>query len=213
VDTAAFASALSGAFDDFPHDETPRDPLFAEILDRVGGLAKPNNLALLAAASSLLEPGESYVEAGSFNGASLIAASYGKNGDFVGIDDFSMDEGSRDRLAANLDDFGCEDVTILEGDVFDVLRSDALAQRRIGIYYYDAAHGYEQQVEGLRLAERYLADEALVIVDDTDWERVERAVDDYLASQPRATPLLRVEGRTYGAPQWWEGMRVLRWKT
>jgi hypothetical protein len=212
VDTAAFLDALGRAFVSFPHDETPRDPLFERILAEVGGLAKPNNLALIAAATSVLPNGESYVEAGSLKGASLIAASYGKDGDFVGIDDFSMAEGNRKRLAANLEAFGCAHATVLEGDVFDVLRSGALGDRRVGIYYYDAGHSFEEQVAGLRLIEPYLADEALLIVDDTDWERVERAVDAYLAAQPDATALLRIDGKDRGAPHWWEGMRVLAWK-
>jgi hypothetical protein len=210
--TAGFIDALARAFDDFPHSEAPRDPLFEEILRRVGGLARPNNLALIAAATTLLAAGESYVEAGSLKGASLIAASYGKQGDFVGIDDFSMDAESRDRLAENLAAFGCTHASVLEGDVFDALRSDALDGRRVGVYYYDAAHGYEQQLDGLRLVERHLADEALLIVDDTDWARVDRAVDDYLASQPKAAQLLRIDGKDRGAPHWWEGMRVLSWR-
>jgi hypothetical protein len=211
METRAFLDALHAAFDDFPHDETPRDPTFARILDEVGGLARPNNLALLAAATTALGEGESYVEAGSFKGASLIAASSGKRGDFVGIDDFSMQEDAREALAANLRAFGCTHATVLEGNVFDVLRGGALAGRRVGVYYYDAAHGYEEQLDGLRLVEPYLAEEALLIVDDTDWDRVGRAVDDYLAAQPKATELLSVDGKRRGAPHWWEGMRVLSW--
>jgi hypothetical protein len=211
METRAFLDALHAAFDDFPHDETPRDPTFARILDEVGGLARPNNLALLAAATTALGEGESYVEAGSFKGASLIAASSGKRGDFVGIDDFSLREGSRELLGANLEAFGCEHAKVLEGDVFDVLRSGALGERRVGVYYYDAAHGLEEQIAGLRLIEPYLAEEALLIVDDTDWERVAEAVDAYVASQSRAEELLRVAGKSQGAPRWWEGMRVLRW--
>jgi hypothetical protein len=206
-----FLDALRGAFDDFPNDESPRDPLFERILAEVGGLARPNNLALIGAAASALGVGESYVEAGSFKGASLIAASYGNQGDFVGIDDFSMEAGSRDLLDANLAAFGCMHAVVLEGDVFEVLRGRALEGRRVGVYYYDAAHGREQQLEGLRLVEPYLADEALLIVDDSDWERVSLAVDDYLAGQPAARELLRVDGKSRGAPQWWEGMRVLSW--
>src|SRR5439155_23777190 len=117
-------------------------------LDEVGGLAKPNNLALVAAATSALDAGESYVEAGSFKGASLIAASRGKNGDFVGIDDFSMTAGSRNLLAANLAAFGCTHTEVIEGDVFEILRGGALAGRRVGVYYYDAAHGRRQQLDG-----------------------------------------------------------------
>jgi hypothetical protein len=211
MDTAAFLDALHGAFDDFPHDETPRDPFFERLLDEVGGLARPNNLALIAAATSALADGESYVEAGSYKGASLIAAAYGKQGDFVGIDDFSMQKADRAVLDANLRAFGCSHATIIESDVFEALRGDDLEGRRVGVYYYDAAHGREQQLAGLRLIEPYLGPESILIIDDTDWEEVERAVDDYLAGQPNAAALLRVRGKTDGAPAWWEGMRVLAW--
>jgi hypothetical protein len=211
VDIAAFTDELSCAFDDFPTDETPRDPFYERILEEIGGLARPNNLALIAAATQALGDSESYVEAGSFKGASLIAASHGKQGDFVGIDDFSMDKASGDRLRANLDAFGCAHATVLEGDVFDVLAAGALAGRRVGVYYYDAGHEFEQQLDGLRLVEPYLADEALLIVDDTDWDAVERAVDEYLSTQLHAEELLRIGGKRRGAPHWWEGVRVLAW--
>ena len=211
MDGDAFLRALHDSFDRFPQDERPRDPLFRRIMDDVGGLAKPNNLALIAAATTALGDGESYVEAGSFKGASLIAASHGKRGDFVGIDDFSLQDGSRELLDSNLAAFNCRHVTVLEGDVFELLRNGAFGGRRVGVYYYDAAHGREQQLEGLRLIEPHLVDGALLIVDDTDWAHVAEAVDEYLASQPEATELLRVAGKDGGAPEWWEGMRVLHW--
>ncbi len=50
-----------------------------------------------------------------------------------------------------------------------------------------------------------------MIVDDTDWTDVARAMDDYLAAQPRARRILTVDGKDRGAPQWWEGMQVLVW--
>jgi protein O-GlcNAc transferase len=211
MDASVFLDELHRAFDDFPNDLAPRDPLFERILRDVGGLAKPNNLALIAAATSALAPGESYVEAGSFKGASLIAACYGKRGNFVGIDDFSMGEATRELLVANLRAFDCSHATIIESDVFEALTDGSLAGRHVGVYYYDAAHGREQQLAGLRLIEPYLSEESLLIVDDTDWKEVEQAVDEYLASQPSAMELLRLRGKDGGSPAWWEGMRVLRW--
>ena len=47
---------------------------FAEILEAVPGLAKPNNLALLNVAARCLGDGESYVEVGTYHGTSLISA-------------------------------------------------------------------------------------------------------------------------------------------
>ena len=52
---------------------------------------------------------------------------------------------------------------------------------------------------------------ALLVVDDTDWENVERAQDDYVAGQPRARRVLTIEGKERGFPQWWEWMQVLVW--
>ena len=77
---------------------------------------------------------------------------------------------------------------------------------------YDAAHDYESQVESLRLVEPYLAEGALLIVDDTDWEQVARAIRDYLAGQPRAELLVELVGKDHGQPWWWEGVQVFRWR-
>ena len=213
MDPDRFLRELPTLFDDFPQSEAPRDPRFAALLADVKGLARPNNLALLNLAASLLGPGESYVEVGTFRGTSLIAALLGNEShDVVAIDDFSLYEGSRETLDANLRRAGLEGIpSILEGDAFKIVPGGALGDRQVGVWYYDAAHDYESQVEGLRIAEPYLMPGALLIVDDTDWERVARALDDYLAEQPRARRILTIDGKDHGAPQWWSGMQVLAW--
>jgi hypothetical protein len=98
-----------------------------------------------------------------------------------------------------------------EGDVFELLRAGALTGRRIGVWYYDAGHAYEQQINGLRLVEPYLAERALLIVDDADWERVASATRNYVAAQPRARPLLDLAGNDRGSPHWWYGVQLLGW--
>jgi hypothetical protein len=87
----------------------------------------------------------------------------------------------------------------------------ALGDARVGVWYYDAVHTYDRQLDGLRIAELYLAPDALLIVDDTDWEQVGRAMDDYLAEQPRVSRVLTIGGKDRGFPHWYEGMQVLRW--
>lgn len=182
---------------------------FEVILEDVPGLAKPNNLALLNVAARCLAPGEHYVEVGTFRGTSLISAMQDNDrGLFVALDDWSREGGDNHQLVSNLDRYGLR-ATIVDGDAFETLRRGIPSP--VGVYYYDAGHEYEEQLDGLRLVERYLASPALMIVDDTDWERVERAVDDYLAAQPRASEIFRADGGDHGRPEWWYGMRVLRW--
>jgi predicted O-methyltransferase YrrM len=212
VDAERFARELSGLFDDFPHSEHPRDRRFQAIAEGVENLARENNLALLNLAASCLDPGEAYVEVGVFHGASLIAAMLGnEDRTFVGIDGFQFRDGSLEKVEENLARFGLSAPEMLVGDVFDLVAEGALDGLSVGIWYYDALHTYEAQLEGLRVAEGSLRPGALMIVDDSDWDDVSRAIDDYVAEQPRARHLLTVDGKERGLPHWWEGMAVLEW--
>ena len=213
MDADRFLAELPELFDDFPGSEHPRDRRFRPIAEGVENLARENNLALVNLAASCLDSGEAYVEVGTFHGASLIAAMLGNEGKrIVGIDGFGFREASLEKVRANVARFGLRDPEIVVGDAFELVPGGALDDSRIGVWYYDADHSFEAQVEGLRIAEPHLVPGALLIVDDTDWEDVDRAMDAYLANQPRARRLLTIEGKTRGAPQWWEGMQVLVWE-
>ena len=212
LDSERFLLELPGLFDDFPRSEHPRDRRFARIADEVENLAKENNFALLNLAASCLGEEDAYVEVGVFHGASLVAAMLGnEDRRFVGIDSFEFRDATLDEVERNLKAFGLTRPELLVGDVFELVPAGALKDLRAGVWYYDALHTYEAQLEGLRVAEPWLGPGALLIVDDTDWEQVERAMDDYLAEQPRARRILTIDGKDRGFPQWWEGMQVLVW--
>jgi predicted O-methyltransferase YrrM len=212
MDAERFLRELPALFDDFPRSGHPRDRRFADVLERLDGLACENNLALVNLAASLLAPDECYVEIGTFKGASLVAAMLGnEEHDFVAVDSFALAGGSRARLETNVRGFGLEPPEILEGDVFELLHGGALDGRSIGVCYWDLLHKYEPQLAGLRLLERHLAPGAVVIVDDSDWEGVELALADYFAGQPRARRLLTLGGDRRGQPWWWEGVVAYAW--
>ena len=212
MDADRFLAELPRLFADYPRSEHPLDRRFAPIAEEVENLARENNLALLNLAARCLGAGEAYVEVGVFHGASLIAAMLGNEGKrFVGTDSFEFRDASLEKVEANLARYGLELPEIVVGDAFDLVPAGALEDVVIGVWYYDASHSYEAQLEGLRIAEPHLAPGALVIVDDTDWDDVDRAMDDYVASQTRARRVLTIDGKSRGAPQWWEGMQVLVW--
>jgi predicted O-methyltransferase YrrM len=212
LDADRFLAELPRLFDDYPRSEHPRDRRFRPIAEGVENFARENNLALLNLAASCLGPDEAYVEVGVFHGASLIAAMLGNEAKrFVGIDSFQFRGTSPDKVEANLARHGLDVPEMLVGDAFELVPGGALGDTRVGVWYYDAGHSFDAQVEGLRIAEPHLVPGALVIVDDTDWDDVDRAMDAYLAEQPRARRILTIDGSTRGAPQWWEGMQVLVW--
>src|SRR6266545_3321047 len=170
MDVEQFTAELPALFDDFPRSMHPRRAgsvaggagdaqrkdrgargtpgrRFDDVIDDVPNLAAENVLALLNLAASLLAPGESYVEVGTYYGASLLGAMRGNKGDFVAVDLFSFEAheakgrklpaASRKGLEENLRRFGLEGATILEGDAFEVIEGGALGARRVGVYYYD----------------------------------------------------------------------------
>jgi predicted O-methyltransferase YrrM len=213
MDSERFLRELPSLFEDFPRSEHPLDRRFAPIVERVENLTSENVLALLNLAAKCLGEGETYVEVGVYHGASLIATLLGnEDRDVLAIDGFEFRDASREQVERNLASFGLEAPELLVGDVFELVPSGALESRKVGAWYYDAAHDYDSQVRGLQIVEPYLVPGALVIVDDTDWADVERALEDYRSMQPRARHLLTIDGKSRGAPQWWEGMQVLRWE-
>jgi predicted O-methyltransferase YrrM len=208
-----FLRELPALFEDYPRSEHPRDRRLQPVAEEVENLARENNLALLNLAASLLGAGEAYVEVGVYHGASLIASMLGnEDRQFVGIDSFGFRDANLETVEENLDRFGLPRPELVVGDAFELVPAGALDGIAVGVWYYDAAHDYDSQVQGLRIAEPLLVRGALLIVDDTDWQNVARAMDDYLAQQPRAERILTIDGKSRGAPQWWEGMQVLRWR-
>jgi Methyltransferase domain len=219
VDVDRFAAELPGLFDAFPRSEVPRGRRFDDVIDGIPNLATENVLALLNLAASLLGPGESYVEVGSFYGASLIGAMRGNSGDFIAIDRFSFDvpevrgrllpRASRAGLEESLARFGATEATILEGDAFELIEGGALGERRVGVYYWDGPHDYDGQLRGMRAIEPWLAPEALIVVDDYDWEAVADATHDYVATEPQTELLVEIGGEAAGQVWWWDGVAVV----
>jgi hypothetical protein len=222
VDVDRFAAELPGLFDDYPRSEIPRGRRFDDVIGGIPNLATENVLALLNLSASLLRPGESYVEVGSFYGASLIGAMRGNTGDFVAIDRFSFDvpevrgrplpRASRAGLEESLARFDADSATILEGDAFELIEGGALGDRRVGVYYWDGPHDYDGQLRGMRAIEPWLTPEALIVVDDYDWEAVARATHDYVAAEPRAELLVEIGGEAADQVWWWDGVAVVAWR-
>ncbi len=210
MDCERFMAELPGLFDDFPISERPNGRRFDDIIATVPNLSTENTLALLNTAARMLGGGESYVEVGSYAGASLIGAMRENDGkEFVAIDRFEW--ASRGRLQANLKRFGSKGATIISGDAFEVLESSSPGRGQIGVLFWDADHTHEGQLRGLRSIERHLAPEALLICDNADQAGVKGAIDEWLGEQPRARLVLELGGRKRGQPWWHDGIRVMRW--
>ena len=135
----------------------------------VGGFTSPkirhimNNLGAISA---------NYLECGSHIGCSLIMTTYGNDNlkTAVAIDNWSEFNNNGRTKKEFLDN--CEKnipgkYQFIEKNCFKITEQDLPA--KADLYLYDAAHDYESQKEGITHFVPLLADEFILMVDDTAW--------------------------------------------
>jgi predicted O-methyltransferase YrrM len=195
----------------------------------VKGMASPRKLRMLNIAVSLLPADQSqcYCEIGTFIGKSLIGALINNpQRCAIACDNFSQFDSKENPqnhsiLMRNLQKHGlAEQVRFHNGD-FPQLFADWNARGfpPIGVYFYDGAHDEENQFQGIRLAEQFLADEALVLVDDWrfDWDSGSYAKEGTLRavgqSKNQWTLMHELPAKFNGDKAlWWNGVGVLSFK-
>lgn len=180
-------------------------------LEAVADMPKMSTLAIGAiinSAVSHMPEGQAFVNVGVWHGYSYLAGLHGnEEKPATGIDNFSQFGGPKDEFLARFEAQSSPRHAFVESDYREFFRdfSDP-----IGVYIYDGEHTYENQAEGLRVAEPLMADGCIVIVDDTNWRQPRKATFDFIAQSSRDYSVL-LDVRTSGQhPTLWNGMLVLR---
>lgn len=185
----------------------------------VKGMASIKKLQLLNIAYSFIQNDECYLEVGTYNGKSLIAAML-KNTlhETYACDNFSQfnDTSSQEILFDNLARYGLKDKVTFFNDDFKKILDGRFIKKPIGLYLYDGAHNLESQYQGIKIAEPLLSNSALIIVDD--W----RYADDSHSFAKEGTMKAIAESRhryelLYELParfngdqaMWWNGVGVI----
>lgn len=194
----------------------PKSPRFDPVLARVRGMTTPAVLQLLNLAVSCLAEGEIYLEVGCFQGTTLVGALLGNTERrAIAIDNFSQfnpDGKNAAVLAQNLRGFGMEkQVEFRDGDFEDHLPALRSLKPRAGVYFYDGGHDYRSQLQGLHLAVPLLSDQALIVVDDSNYPAVKQATWDFLAARPECFLLFDLPTPANCHPGFWNGLHVLGW--
>ncbi len=192
----------------------PADRSLSRVLDEIPGMATENKLRLLNCAVASLDPGEVYVEVGCYKGASLVgAATSNPDARIFACDNFSQFDGAADALRRTLDAHTSPgQVTFLDLDFREFLAAAPWSPARIGAYFYDGGHSFADQYDGVALAVPHLADDAVVIIDDTN-KRAARSANN-LVSRALAHFDLILDLRTprNHSPTWWNGIQVYRYR-
>lgn len=192
----------------------PADRSLAHILAEIPAMATENKLRLLNCAVASLDADEIYVEVGCYKGASLVGAATGNpRARIFACDNFSQFDGAADALRRTLDARTAPgQVTFFDMDFRDFLRTAPWIPARIGAYFYDGGHSFADQYDGIALAIPHLADDAIVIIDDTN-KRAARAANNLIARALSGFELI-LDLRTprNHSPTWWNGVQVFRYR-
>jgi predicted O-methyltransferase YrrM len=206
----AFVDELPSLWDGDPASaDHPRDRRFRRLLDELGGMATENKLALLNLAASFLEPGEIYLELGTYLGTSVIGAALGNSGTFIAVDNYSQFDGPEDRCRENIRRYAPDLVKLVNCDAWEFLES---LHEPVGVYFYDAGHTFADQWRALQYIEPHLGDEAIVVIDDASHWPVRRANLGFTKHRPQFERVKYFASPVNGEPRWWNGVDVYRYR-
>lgn len=191
----------------------PEDRRLCGVLNDVPGMATENKLMLLNLALAHLAPGEVYVEIGCYKGASIVGAVRGnRTAKIFACDNFSKFDGTEEILRANLECHAPGQVEFFNLPSREFLELAPWRPARIGAYFYDGGHSFEDQFDALQYVLPSLADEAVVIVDDTN-KREARSADAMFARMvPGFELVLDLRTPRNHHPTWWNGVQLFRFR-
>lgn len=196
----------------------PKSRQFDRVLQEVEGMSTTNVMQLLNFAVECMDLNEVYCEVGCFQGLTLIGSLLEHpNTIAYAVDNFSEFDPSGknlEKLDANLTTFNLKEQVCFCNQNFEEFFFELKlmqAADKIGVYFYDGAHDYRSQLLGLLLAKPFLADQALIIVDDSNWHTVKQANWDFIATHPQCHLLLDIQTPGDGHETFWNGIQVLSW--
>ncbi len=190
--------------------EHPRDRNLSSLPKQIQGMATENKLMLLNLAAKNLAPGEAYVEIGCWHGLSLAgAALHNPNAPIYACDDFSQFNGTSAQLDTTIKQHTAPgQVQFYDMDFLSFLELAPWQPARIGVYFYDGGHTFADQYQALDIVLPWLADQALVIIDDTNAGQVRSANKLFVSQVPELRLLSDVRTPGNEFPTWWNGIQI-----
>ena len=212
-----FVEALPSLYDNWGNSNAlPKSPAFTEICRQVEFLTGTNVMQILNLAVKCLDAEEVYCEIGVGRGASFIAALLNNpEVSAYGVDDFSafpQSEESLNIIARNLNNFGVQDQVVLIQENFSEFFTQLKLignEEKIGVYYYDAREDYRSVFMSLLLVKYFLADQALIVIPNTNLRQVQQAISDFIVSHDEAKILF--DSSSLGKNMFDNGISIIAW--
>jgi len=190
------------------------DQRFDDVLSSLHCMSRPRVYAVLNACVSAMDPGELYVEVGTYQGGSLISALRDNDARAIGVDSFGefKETNNQEITRRNLATFfSVSPRVVLYNMGFKEFFAQCSANLKIQVYYYDGAHDYETQLAGMEAAWKFLLPGSIVLVDDLTYPEVTRAVNQFISNHVGNLKIKFVMLPEQNTDEiWWNGVCVLQ---
>lgn len=167
-----------------------------------------------------------YLEVGVFQGLTLLSASLANPKiACYGVDNFSFFNKKNDNyriVRDRMEKLRISNAHIIDSgfeEAFSTLK-DHIGDKKIGVYFIDGPHDYRSQLTCLQFAKPYLAEHAVILVDDSNYQHVRQANADFLRTFPEYALLFEAytpahpanlgeEEKREALDGWWNGLNVI----
>lgn len=186
------------------------------VLEKMSSPTKANIFPLLHLAVNCLQAEEVYCEIGCFPGATLVAALLNNPGKIAYAIEADESEEKLDFFVDNLSLFQLEDRVIfcqqsLEEFFFDL--RGVTTDNSIGVYFYNGPSDYRSVLLGLLLVKSFLAPQALIVVNNTNYSSTQQAIYDFLAANSECQLILDLPTGKKGDRSFDNGIQILSWNS
>ncbi|GAB4141334.1 MAG: hypothetical protein Tsb009_11110 [Planctomycetaceae bacterium] len=166
--------------------------------------------AIINRAVSEMSPGHQFVNVGVWHGFTFFSGLAGNSEKpCIGVDNFSHRDSPRDQFLSRMTRWRSTAHRFHEMDFRDYFQHAHSGP--IGVYVFDGPHTRQDHLDALEFAEPFFADNCIVIIDDSNWDQVRSATDQFLArSSHHYEKLFDVRTPASGHPTFWNGLMIFR---
>jgi len=208
-------------------DDTLKNGMLNQKDDILTGFSGEQMIGFLQRISkATLDESSCYLEVGIYQGLTLLSVAKEISPlQAYGIDNFAyFDREGRNFgiVKERIKKLNLTNVNIINKDYEDALENidSELNGKKVGIYFIDGPHDYRSQLMCLQLIKPHLTDNAIIIVDDSNYRHVRQANRDFLKTHPEfkltfqsytdVHPLnLPPEKRIENEKGWWDGVNII----
>lgn len=211
---------------DYKKDLSPKDRKMNILKERaVRGMSTENIRFLLNEIVKRFAQKGTYLEVGIFRGCGLLSAAlFNPSTRCIGIDNFSQfnynSEGWRpsdnlnneEELKNNLAKFSnVKNIEWYNGGYKEIIKNLFTKEPKLKVntYFYDGEHSYRNQLEGLKMMLPHLSERNIIIVDDLNWKKVEKANKDFIKESPDFKSIIKIKTKGNCSKDWWNGIEII----